>query len=109
MKRQSIELSPLRMDIVVAMPVVVQRQLPYGSDFLNVVDVSVVQVEIWVRPFLDKVVDVPVVFNDSVVANSEGASDSVCRRSQWTFQFATETGTLSAGFVAAMNGFFGLF
>ena len=49
------------------------------------------------RPFLDKVVDMPVVCNDSGLANSEGASDSVHRRSLWTFQLATEMGTLSAG------------
>ena len=64
---------------------------------LNVVDVPVVQVVIWVRPFLDKVVDMPVVCNDRGFANSEGASDSVHRQSLWTFQLATETGTLSAG------------
>ena len=32
------------------------------------------------------------------LANSESASDSVHRRSWWTFQFASETGTLSAGY-----------
>ena len=40
----------------------------------------------------------------SCLANSEGASDSVHRRSWWTFQFATETGTLLQG-IAVMMGF----
>ena len=40
--------------------------------------------------------------------DSGGASDSVYRRSQWTFQFATETGTLSSVGMAAMKGFSGL-
>ena len=95
------------MDTVVAMPVVVQRQMPGCQTsencegpavavHMNVVDVPVVQVVVWVRPFLDKVVDMPVVCNDSGLANSESASDSVHRRSLWTFQLATETGTLSA-------------
>ena len=39
----------------------------------------------------------------SCLANSEGASDSVHRRSWWTFQFATETGTLSAGYGGGMG------
>ena len=39
--------------------------------------------------------------------DSEGASDSVHRRSRWTFQFATETGPLSVGF-GGDEGFFGL-
>ena len=52
------------MDTVVAMPVVVQRQLPYGSGqktvtvpqlhYMSVVDVPVVQVDIWVRPVLEQ-------------------------------------------------------
>ena len=41
------------MDTVVALPVVVQRQLLCGSGQKTVkVDVLVMQVDIWVRPFL---------------------------------------------------------
>ena len=42
------------------------------------------------------------------LVNSEGASDSVHRQSQWTFQFSTETGTFSAGY-GGDEGFFRLF
>ena len=42
--------------------------------------------------FLDKVVDMPVVFNDSLVVSSEGASDSVHRRSPWTLLLCNRDG-----------------
>ena len=48
--------------------------------------------------------DVPVIMQLLGSRDSEGASDSVYRRSQWTFQFATETGTLFLG-LAAMRAF----
>ena len=72
-------------------------------------------VEIPQLQFLEKVVDVPVVqvvvgssSSWTGLANSEGASDSVHRQSLWTFQFATETGTLSAWYGGG-EGFYVLF
>ena len=78
---------------------------------------------------LDKVVDMPVVGKDrcrgrcpgavhrrlwtscdhaaTLVCDSGSATDSVHRWSRWTFQFATEVGTLLSTMVV-MAGFFGL-
>ena len=73
--------------------------------------------------FFDKVADVPVahvlgrrcnscgygrLYDHAAtfgLANSGSVSDSVHRWSWWTFQFATETGTLSAGY-GGDEGFF---
>ena len=56
---------------------------------------------------LDKVVDMPVIVNDMCFANSEGASDSVHRWILWTFQLATEAGTMlsAVAVMAAMKVF----
>ena len=110
---------PFSMDTVIAMPVVVQRQLPLVQTsencegpavavHLNVVDVPVVQVHLG-RLFVDKVVDMPLVCDDRVlrtvnvpqiqfIAGFCGRSSSQQRRvrcfQQWRF-------------MAAMKGVFG--
>ena len=83
---------------------------PAVAVHLNVVDVLVVQDVVWVRPFLDKVVDMPVVCNDSGLANSEGASDAVHCRRQWTFLLCNRDGyaAFSSGGCGGDEGFFGL-
>ena len=114
--------SPLCMDTVVAMPVVVQRQMPGGSEsencegpavavHLKMVDVLVCRTSFWVRPFLDKVVDMPVVCNDGGLANSEGASDSVHRQSLCTFLLCNRDGyaAFSSGGYGGDEGFFSAF
>ena len=88
------------MDTVVAMPVVVQRQLPWFRrqktaqvpqlQYFYVVDVPVVQVYLSC-PGLDKVVDKPVIVNDRVL-HSGGASNSVHRLFSWTFQLCNTDG-----------------
>ena len=56
---------------------------------------------------LEKVVDMPVVYNDRGLSSCESASDSVHRPILWTFQFATETGTGAAyGGGGGDEGFF---
>ena len=77
------------------MPVVVQRQLPGGSDGRKLRRSRSCSTSSRDRcpccagssgfvKSLDKVVDMPVIVNDSGVAHSRGASDSVHRQTPWT-------------------------
>ena len=83
--------------IVVAMPVIVQRQLLWSrrlklrrsrSSSTSSWSMSLLCRFIW-RPFLDKVVDMPVIVDDMVADHSGGASDTVHRLSRWTFQLCS--------------------
>ena len=84
------------MDTVVAMLVVVQRQLLWFRrqktaqvpqfQYFFVVDVLLCRWTSGFVQFLDKVVDMPVIVNDRVAVHSGGASDSVHRLFMWTFQ-----------------------
>ena len=97
-------------------PVVVQRQLPGGSDGRQLRMSLSCSTSLWSMSllcrwtsgfvqFLDKVFDMPVVYNDSV------AADSVHRRSQWTFLSGNRDGyaAFSSGGYCRDEGFFPAF